>query len=301
MLEFIVPATTGETHLLMITPSEIARAKERKYEFMHIGTVQVGIKLLAREGIDCSVLCVLQDNRITDFQKSLLGTLEASLCNQIAYFNYFPNFTTSLRDATHSLRLRVKTNGIAMKENMQELAIVYRVYYKLMSTTVEPKTKISNVPGLTTGFLTNPRNCSEQIKKVTWNEVTFPLEWKLSGPKIKPENTKAKSYQDKKTENISLRFEGHRRSDVNFEEINRSTQNLNLQNLRRSHTVRETPVSSTKPYLDEQEEFELELNRPARMLRSEKLYELYEEAENCENLERLEQLVLKIQNFKIKK
>jgi hypothetical protein len=63
-----------------------------------------------------------------------------------------------------------------MKESMQELAIVYKVYYKLMSSTVEPRTKISNIPGLTTGFLTNPRNCSEQIKKVTWNEVTFPIE-----------------------------------------------------------------------------------------------------------------------------
>ena len=59
MLEFTTPATTGETDLLMITPSEVARARERKYEFMHIGAVQVGIKLLAREDIDCSVLCVL--------------------------------------------------------------------------------------------------------------------------------------------------------------------------------------------------------------------------------------------------
>ena len=41
----------------MITTSEVAKAKERKYEFMHIEAVQVGIKLLAREGINCSVLC----------------------------------------------------------------------------------------------------------------------------------------------------------------------------------------------------------------------------------------------------
>jgi hypothetical protein len=45
-----------------------------------------------------------------------------------------------------------------------------------MSTTVEPRTKITNILGLTTGFLTNPRNYSEQIKKVTWNKVTFPIE-----------------------------------------------------------------------------------------------------------------------------
>ena len=75
---------------------------------------------------------------------------------------------------------------------MQELAIVYRVYYKLMSSTVEQKTKITNIPGLTTGFITNPRNCSEQIQKVKWNEVTFPIEWKLSGPKLKPRKFESK-------------------------------------------------------------------------------------------------------------
>ena len=149
ILEFTTPATTGETDLLLITPGEVSRARERNYKFMHIGAVQVGIKLLAREGINCSVLCVLQDNRLVDFQKSMLGTLEATLCNQVAYFGCFPNFSTSLDDAAHCLRLRVKTDGTSMKEGMQELAIVYRVYYKLMSTTVEPKTKVTNIPGLT--------------------------------------------------------------------------------------------------------------------------------------------------------
>lgn len=47
MLEFTISATTGETDLLMITPREVARAKKRNYEFMHIGAVQADIKLLA--------------------------------------------------------------------------------------------------------------------------------------------------------------------------------------------------------------------------------------------------------------
>ena len=153
-----------------------------------------------------------------------------------------------------------------------------------MSSTVEPKTKITNIPGLTTGFITNPRNCSEQIQKVKWNEVTFPIEWKLSGPKLKPENLKAKSYQDKKTGNISLRFEGHRKSDVNIGEINKGLQNLHLQRLRRSNTVRETSSSNPNSDLDEQEEFERELYRPVKMLRSEKLHELYKEAESDVNV-----------------
>ena len=174
----------------------MAKARSNKYKFMHIGVVQVGIKLLAREGITCSVLCVFQDNRLTDFQKSMLGTLEASLYNQVTYFNCFPNFSTSLDDASHCLRLRVKTDGTSMKEGSQELAIVYRVYYKLMSTTVSPKSRISNIPGLTAGFLTNPKNYSQQIHKVTWDKVTFPIEWKLSGSKEKSRKLESSSLRE---------------------------------------------------------------------------------------------------------
>ena len=59
VLEFTTPATTGETDLLLVTPEEVAKAKQRNFKFMHIGVVQVRIKLLAREGLNCSVLCIL--------------------------------------------------------------------------------------------------------------------------------------------------------------------------------------------------------------------------------------------------
>ena len=99
ILELTVPATSGETDIRLITQKEVSEAFLKKIFLfrpkrnMHIGAVQEGIKLLARDGIDCFVLCVLQDDRITDFKKRLLGTVEASLCNQVAYFNVFPNFT----------------------------------------------------------------------------------------------------------------------------------------------------------------------------------------------------------------
>ena len=118
ILEFTTPTTTGETYILLVTLEEVAKARKINYKFMHIGAVQVDIKLLAIELLNCSVLCVLQDNRLTDFQKSLLGTLQTSICNQVAYFSCFPNFSTSLNDVTHCLRLRVKTNGTFIKECM---------------------------------------------------------------------------------------------------------------------------------------------------------------------------------------
>lgn len=127
---------------------------------MYIGAVQVGIKLLVRDEINCSVLCVLQDDKITDFKKSLLGTVETSLCNKVTYFNVFPNFTTHLRNAAHCLRLRIKTYEISMKKGMIKLAVHCRIYYKLMSTNVTPNTRFLNSPGITKSVLTNPKNNS---------------------------------------------------------------------------------------------------------------------------------------------
>lgn len=63
--------------------------------------------------------------------------------------------------------------------------------------------------------------------------------------------------------------------------------------------MREASTSGTK-LIETQENFEEKLNRPTRMLRSERLYELYEEAKICENPERMEQLILEIKIFGIK-
>ncbi|XP_050369019.1 ATP synthase gamma chain, chloroplastic-like [Argentina anserina] len=52
---------------------------------------------------------------------------------------------------------------------MNELTVVYRIYYKLVSTTVESKTKLSNIHGLITSFLTNSRNHSETLVEVLYD------------------------------------------------------------------------------------------------------------------------------------
>lgn len=84
---------------------------------------------------------------------------------------------------------------------------------------------------------------------------------KLSSLKKQPESTKTTIYQNTKNGNISLRFEGYRKSDVTFEGFNNNPQNLNLQNLRRSNTVRETSNSGSRAL---EEEFEIEWNRLAK-------------------------------------
>ncbi|KAL6130306.1 hypothetical protein ACLB2K_068687 [Fragaria x ananassa] len=277
ILELTVPATGGETDIRLITPKEVSEAFQKKYSYMHIGAVQVGIKLLARDGIDCSVLCVLQDDKITDFKKSLLGTVEASLCNQVAYFNVFPNFTTHLKDAAHCLRLRIKTDGISMKKGMMELAIDYRIYYKLMSTNVTPNTRFLNSPGITTSVLTNPKNNSQQKHVTKWHEVTFPREWNLIPPVRQLESSNASVYEDTGGK-ISLQF--HRHSFANHEEAS---------------------TSETKIVYNEESLEEEDTKRPMRMFQARELRELYAQAETCDSLVELEKIIKEISQVQLGK
>ena len=114
---------------------------EEKYAFLHVGMVQVAVKALTREAINTSVLLCLRVDRHLRFNDSLLVMMETSLHNGPVYFNCYPNFDLSLSDRNimDALTLNVKTDGYYMKEGLKPLAIIYRIYYKLMKTTIDPQ------------------------------------------------------------------------------------------------------------------------------------------------------------------
>ena len=65
--------------------------------------------------------------------------VESSIFQRPIYFNYYPNFTVSLTDETilQTLELDIKTSYYNMLEDAQPLVILYRIYYKLIKTTLE--------------------------------------------------------------------------------------------------------------------------------------------------------------------
>ena len=69
--------------------------------------------------------------------------METSLHNGPVYFNCYPNFALSLSDRNimDTLTLIVKTDGYYMKEGSEPLAIIYRIYYKLMKMTIDPQSR----------------------------------------------------------------------------------------------------------------------------------------------------------------
>jgi hypothetical protein len=152
------------------------------FAFIHIGLVQVAIKPLTRQGLNTSVFLGLRDGRFMVYQDALLGMVESSLYNGPIYFDCYPNFVVSLKDKTVSktLELDVETYGYNMHEGAQPLVIVYRIYYKLMKTTLEPQALMESQKGKT--LLLQASTSDSHVKvptQIEWKDVKLPNRWLL--------------------------------------------------------------------------------------------------------------------------
>lgn len=107
------------------------------FKFMYMSLVQVATTPLARQGHN-AYGCHNQ------FHNLVFGIVESSLHQGPIYFNCYPYFLLSLSDATtlHSWILNMKLFSYDIMEGTESLAIVYRLHYKLMNTTLDPRSKI---------------------------------------------------------------------------------------------------------------------------------------------------------------
>ena len=112
----------------------------KKFSYLHIGLIQVAIRPLTRKGINASVLMCLRDARFKNFRTSILGMITSSLFDGPVYFNCHPDLTLALDDPNivKVLTLNILTFGYDMDEGSKPLAIIYRIYYRLVNTTLNP-------------------------------------------------------------------------------------------------------------------------------------------------------------------
>ena len=122
--------------------SEFIAAK--KFSYLHIGMVQVAIKPLTRKGINASVFMCLRDTRFKNFQDSILGMITVSLYDGSIYFNCYPNLTLALDDSNivKTLTLNIASSSYHMEEGSKPFDLIYRIYYKLLGTKLNPGAKI---------------------------------------------------------------------------------------------------------------------------------------------------------------
>ena len=89
----------------------------KKFNYIHIGLVQVAIKPLFRLGLDILVFVCLRDARSTTFIDSILSMIDSNLANGLIYFNFFPNFSMNINDPSilSSLTLNIKTKNMNIR------------------------------------------------------------------------------------------------------------------------------------------------------------------------------------------
>jgi hypothetical protein len=157
-------------------------SKAKEYKFLHVGSVQVAVKPLTRFGINAFVLLCLRDARFINFRTSILGMIQSSLFNGPVHFDVFLNLTLSLDDINilKALTLNVLTSGYDMEESSRPLAIIYRIYYRLMKTNLDPQAVIKNAGQSILLIQSSTHDTNIQIPKmIRWDDINLPNEWLL--------------------------------------------------------------------------------------------------------------------------
>jgi hypothetical protein len=128
------------------------------------------------------VLLCLRDARFLNFRISILGMIQSSLFNGPIHFDVFPNLTLALDDINilKALTLNVLTSGYDIKEGTRPLAIIYRIYYKLMKTNLDPQAVIKNYGNSTLLIQSSTQDANIHTPKmIQWDEINLPNEWLL--------------------------------------------------------------------------------------------------------------------------
>ncbi|KAH9802585.1 hypothetical protein KPL71_001451 [Citrus sinensis] len=168
----------------LFSEHSLKKLKEKNFNYVHIGLIQVGIKPLTKEGLDTSILAILRDGRFISFDDSLLSSIESSLCKGHISFDCYPNITISLKDKNilKSMILQIKTHNYNMIEGSIPVALIFKISYKAMITAFSTQHKFQSKRDETLLLQTDLSRANTVIPKpIQWKDVHLPEEWILEG------------------------------------------------------------------------------------------------------------------------
>ncbi|KAH9679745.1 hypothetical protein KPL71_026254 [Citrus sinensis] len=168
----------------LFSKKSLNKLKEKNFNYIHIGLIQIGIKPLTKEGLDTSILAVLRDGRFISFDDSLLSSIESSLCKGPISFDCYPNITLSLKDKNilKSMILQIKTHNYHMIEGSIPVALIFKISYKAMITAFSTQHKFQSKRDETLLLQTDLSRANTVIPKpIQWKDVNLPEEWILEG------------------------------------------------------------------------------------------------------------------------
>ena len=78
----------------------------------------------------------LRDARATKFTDFVFRIIDSNLANGHVYFNCYPKFSMNIHDPSilSGLSLNIKMKNMNFIEEAQTIAIIYKIYYKVMTT-----------------------------------------------------------------------------------------------------------------------------------------------------------------------
>ena len=96
-----------------------------------------------------------------------MSMIDSNLANGLVYFNCFLNFSMNMNDPSilSSLTLNIKTKNMNFVEEAQNIAIIYMIYYKVMTTQLNPRAICQSVKDETLLLQYNPNNIQAFVPK----------------------------------------------------------------------------------------------------------------------------------------
>ena len=184
------------------------------------------------------------------------------------YFTCYPNLELDCRNdkSIHkALTLNIQTQNYDMDPRSRNILIVYRIYYKVMTSVVNPNCLLSSLKDQTLIWQANEKNSTVIIPKpIPWECLTQSNEWnfkQLLAPKP-IEQPKLLSITEDGQGNVQINFEPRKenltrsysaRSSNSFLEIRTPSRksngqsNLNLEEVDYSSTIPDLKYTRTEP------------------------------------------------------
>ncbi|KAF6136259.1 hypothetical protein GIB67_042744 [Kingdonia uniflora] len=177
-------ALDSECHTLKLLNLQDIEQYLKKYNYLHVGCIQVAFESLTLLGINSSILAYLRDEMSREFKSSLMGIIKTSLYHGPVYFDVYPNLTLSFtyRPIFDAISLRIQIQRYNFIPGAEVIAVIYRIHYKVMNTLC-PRAIMKNEPDWNTPGTTVAvhSNClTTNISRIiNWDELSIPTEWVL--------------------------------------------------------------------------------------------------------------------------
>lgn len=138
----------------------------------------MAVKLLTRLGLDKPICVCLRDARHNNFQDSLLGVMESNMTHGLVYFDYYLDLELICIDdlsihKAFTLNIQTKGNDMDLRYIYIYILILYRVYYKAMTLSIDLRCLPSFPKGKTILSQANDEHSSIMVPQVlSWE---FPI------------------------------------------------------------------------------------------------------------------------------